>query len=391
MPAWLIIGGGIHGTYLSNLLTGEAGVSPDDIRVLDPHGTPLAVWNRHTGNCGMTWLRSPGTHNIDLHILSVRRFAASDAGSPFAEFIPPYFRPSLKLFRKHCEHVIRKRGLAPLRIQGRALAVRRSGSALSVETETGTLKARRVILCPGMGDRLCYPAWAAKLRAAGRPVRHVFEPAFRRDALPEGTDTVVVGGGITAVQLALALCREQKGRTSLLSRHPLRENNLDFDPCWIGPKCLTGFHRTAYPARRKIVDAARNRGTVTQETMSAFRQVLRGGQVGFEQTAVRDANGAGERIRLRTDAGDRYADRVILATGFDRCRPGGPLTDQMIREFGLRTATCGFPVTDPFFRWHENIFVTGALAELQGGPCSRNIVGVRNIGRQLLKYIREFG
>jgi len=40
MIDWLIIGGGIHGTYLGNLLTGQLGVRRDDVRVLDPNHAP---------------------------------------------------------------------------------------------------------------------------------------------------------------------------------------------------------------------------------------------------------------------------------------------------------------------------------------------------------------
>jgi len=36
MLDWLIVGGGVHGTHLSRVLVGAAGVQPDKIRVLDP-------------------------------------------------------------------------------------------------------------------------------------------------------------------------------------------------------------------------------------------------------------------------------------------------------------------------------------------------------------------
>ena len=101
---WLIIGGGIHGTYLANLLVNQLEVDRDDLRVLDPHDTLLATWSRNTANCGMHYLRSPAAHNIGLHVLSLYRYARSPAGKPFRDFIPPYNRPSLELFRRHCDH-----------------------------------------------------------------------------------------------------------------------------------------------------------------------------------------------------------------------------------------------------------------------------------------------
>lgn len=57
MLAWLIIGGGIHGTHLAHLLTAAKGVPRERLRVLDPHPEPLARWNRLTSS--MTKSRRP--------------------------------------------------------------------------------------------------------------------------------------------------------------------------------------------------------------------------------------------------------------------------------------------------------------------------------------------
>lgn len=384
MRDWLIVGGGVHGTYLSHLLTAEGGVSRNAIHVLDPHPQPLAVWNRVTENCGMRYLRSPSAHNLDIRITSVLKFAQTPAGAPLADFIPKYYRPSLALFRAHCDHVIRERRLAELRVPGTARTVHRHPDGFTVETDAAPLQARRLLLCLGLNDHLCRPRWAAHLAAEGAPVSHVFAPDFRRADVPTDGETLVVGGGITAVQLALALAAERPGRVTLLSRHPLREHNLDFDPCWIGPKCLRGFSAVPYDRRRPMVDTARNRGTVPAETLEWWNAAHAGGRVRFRQTRVRHGVQTRGRIRLVTDDGTLETDRIILATGFDPGRPGGDLVNRMIADLALPTAPCGFPVLDRHFQWTEGLFVTGALAELQGGPCARNIVGVRNVGRAIL-------
>lgn len=385
MLDWLIIGGGVHGTYLSNLLLNQAGIPPAALRVLDPFDTPLADWRRRARACGMRYLRSPATHNIDLHILSVHRFAGTSAGRPHADFIPPYYRPSVGLFERHCDHVVRARGLAAVRIPGRALDIRETCGGLAVATDAGTVSTRRVILAVGPPERLCWPDWAQALRREGGPVWHVFAPDFRRAAIPDRPETVVIGGGITAVQLALARAGEASGRITILSRHSLRINNLDFDPCWIGPKCLKSYVGTSYALRREIVDGARNRGTVPEETAAAFERQVAADRLSYRVADVRAASWASGRIRLATDAGACLADQLILATGFGPERPGGGLTDRMVKILGLETAACGYPVLDDLYRWHPRIFVTGALAELRGGPCSRNIVGARNAGREILK------
>ncbi len=384
MLDWLIVGGGIHGAHLANLLTTEARVSRDALRVLDPHPEPLAVWNRVTENCGMRHLRSPSAHNIDIRITSVLKFAQTPEGAPLADFIPRYYRPSLALFRAHCDHVIRTRRLAELRVRGTARAIHRTADGFAVETDAAPIHARRVILCLGLNDQLRRPRWAKRLQTEGGPVAHVFDPDFRREEVPQAGETLVVGGGITAVQLALALAEDRPGRVTLLTRHPLREHNLDFDPCWIGPKCLRGFSAIPYDRRREVVDAARNVGTVPEETMERWRAAHAEGSVRLERSTIRDAIQTRSRVRLTIDEGELETDRIVLATGFDPRRPGGEMVDRMIAEMELPTAPCGFPVLDEFFRWTDGLFLTGALAELQGGPCARNIVGARNFGRVLL-------
>lgn len=389
MLEWLIIGGGIHGTYLANLLVHGAGVAPDDIRIIDPHDHLLHVWRRHTRNCGMAYLRSPVTHNIDLHILSIHRFAKTEAGKPLADFIPPYYRPSLELFQTHCDSVIRERKLDALHRRATATALKSIPDGIATETDTGRFESRRVILAPGMSDVTYLPPWAEELRRQDAPVAHVFDLDFKRRHLAAANSIAVVGGGITAVQLAIALHRETDARVSLIARHGIRKNNLDFDPCWIGPKCLKTFLRTEYPKRRIIVDEARNRGTVPEETAAALDRNLDGDRLTWIRGSIRSARFDGGGILLETSAGLHRAEQVVLATGFDSRRPGGALTDQIIDAFGLPTAGRGFPVLDRFFRWHSRIFVSGGLAELQGGPCSRNIVGARNTGRAILAYLRS--
>ena len=46
MLEWLIVGGGIHGTHLSLVLTEKLGFSRDSVRVHDPHHDPLARWRQ---------------------------------------------------------------------------------------------------------------------------------------------------------------------------------------------------------------------------------------------------------------------------------------------------------------------------------------------------------
>lgn len=387
MIEWLIIGGGIHGTYLSHLLVNQAGVQQEDVRVLDPHQSPLAAWTRFTANCGMTHLRSPATHNIDIPILSLYRYAKSFREKSAYTFIPPYNRPSLTLFNKHCDQVISHNRLATLRILGRALALEKNGRAITTETTAGRIKSRYVILAIGLGEQPYWPAWARTLQKDGARIDHLFDIGFQPAKTSESSVVVVVGGGISAVQVSLKLSDRLPGKVRLISRHHLQKSQYDFDPCWIGPKCLNDFHRSDYGKRRHSVDRARIGGSAPCEVLEAFRNAVSAGRLDFQHSCIRGASTNGRRIRLKTDTDTQWADAVVLATGFLHKRPGGPFIDQVIKNLGLKCGSCGYPIVGQDLRWSENIFVTGPLAELQLGPCARNIVGARNAGRHLLNTL----
>ncbi len=384
MLEWLIIGGGIHGTYLANLLTHLPGTEHHQVRILDPHPLLLAAWERNTANCGMAYLRSPATHNIDRPILSLYRYAQARGETARTAFIPNYNRPSLELFQRHCRHVIAANRLEQLHRCGRARTVKKDGRHLVVETDDGPLRARRLLLAVGMSDQPCWPGWAQALKVEGARIAHVFDADFKRSEWTRNRRTIVVGGGITAVQTALKLAAETRGTVHLLSRHALRENPYDFNPCWIGPKCLRAFYRADLAQRRATIDKARIAGSLPSEVLAAFNQALSADRIEFSEAACNGATSTNDGVRLRTSASVLEADQVILATGFTPRRPGGALVDRLIRDFDLKCNPCGYPLLGADLRWAENIYATGPLAELQVGPCARNIVGARNAGRILL-------
>ena len=84
MLDWLIIGGGVHGTHLSNVLIHKHGVPRDRLVVLDPYDEPMERWKHCTNNTGMTHLRSPAVHHVGLKPMGLLDFARSSAG-PLAE------------------------------------------------------------------------------------------------------------------------------------------------------------------------------------------------------------------------------------------------------------------------------------------------------------------
>jgi cation diffusion facilitator CzcD-associated flavoprotein CzcO len=420
MLDFLIVGGGIHGTHLSLYLTQRKGVPHDRLRVLDPHEAPLARWDAMVANVGMDYLRSSHAHNLHYDPFSLATFARTRQGEPLARFTDPYGRPSVELFRAHSQHLIRRSRLDSLRVIGRANGLARYGDGWRVETSSGSLETRRVILAISLTEQPYWPEWAQALRPAGAPVYHIFDPSFKRKAITDWSHAVIVGGGITAAQTALAMAAHAP--VTLLMRHPVRVHAFDSDPCWVTALCLSAFHAEPdYARRRAMIQSARHAGSMPTDVAHGVQQAALTGALNRRLAAVERAtllqpiipivpevlfsipppsplpvHGEGDkdyryegarpggRIRLHlSDGAILDSDLVIFATGFEASRPGGAWLDNAIADYGLACAPCGYPIVDKTLCWQRGLYVTGPLAELEIGPTARNIVGARLASERL--------
>ncbi|NBF41199.1 MAG: hypothetical protein GVY14_12375 [Spirochaetes bacterium] len=427
MPKVLIAGGGVHGTFLSHALTRTGALDTDDITVLDPHPEPLEVWRRQTRATGMRYLRSPSSHNLDLDFRALREFArrretdpatagagatpaagaaAGDEAAPL--FIPPYARPTLELFNAHAAEVIAEAALTARRRRARLLDVEARTDGVRVRTDDGEEGADFLILAVGRTEMPFRPAWARGLSAGGggagarpgsvpgseAPVVHVFDPDFDPGRLEQAAAPVVVGGGVTAAQVACHAARRSGRGVVLLTRGPLRVGQFDSEPCFIGPRCLADFLAEPTPAaRRKYIGKARYPGTMpwdVEQTLLAEKRVaiLEHEVAGIEPTGVADTAGGRLRIHLRGEVQSVESDLVVLATGFERRLPLSGIIADLARRNGLSTGPCGSPVPDRYLRWHPRVLVTGTLGELEIGPAAPNIIGAHLAARRLVPFFR---
>jgi len=383
---WLIIGGGIHGVHLAARLIGDAGVEPESLRIVDPGDRLLARWNTCTTTIGMTYLRSPSVHHLDVDAWSLRRYANRYKSLKSGLFAPPNDRPALALFNAHCDRVVKTFGLSGLHVRDRASRCSVDRDGVGVRLSSGReVQAHNVVLAIGATEQVEWPDWAAREDAWSH---HVFEPGF--DGWPATTETVVViGGGISAAQVTLRLLAEGH-RVHLVSRHALRQHQFDSDPGWLGPKFMTGFRRERnFDRRRALITEARHRGSVPPDIRRALqraidRELLQWHEGEVEGPVSRDD---GRGLRLSTGA-ILAADRVLLATGFASDRPGGSMVETLVASASLPCARCGYPIVDSALRWHPRVHVSGPLAELELGPVSRNIAGARMAGDRLVDAVR---
>jgi hypothetical protein len=387
MLDWLIVGGGIHGVHIANVLTSRCGVDRERLCLLDPHPQPLARWNRLTENVGMVYMRSPGVHHLGLDPAELEQFGRTQEGRIYARYREPYQRPAYDFFQKHCQSVVDRLVLDPCWLQGSARSLHPLASGWRVETEQGDVDARRVVLAIGR-TQLRWPAWTTPLRALGAPLHHLFEDNFHLAALdlphqdgPQaGAQAVVVGGGISAGQAALHLAGRNPGQVTLLMRHEQSEHQFDSEPCWNGPRCMRDFLKTNdYALRRQMIRAARHPGSMPKEVIRQLRQAEQAGhlQICIEEVRHAEMHSTRQMILHLGRGNWLAADRLILATGFEQLRPGHGWLDGMVEALDLPCAPCGYPIVDPLLRWRPGLHVTGPLAELELGAVSPNIRGAR--------------
>ncbi len=392
MLDWLILGGGIHGTILSRYLLAHDLVDSDGLRVMDPYETPLAVWRRVTNASGMHYLRSPSSHSLDIDFRALRRFARRPENRELADFIPPYARPALSLFDAHADNTIEAHGLEHIRLLGRAIEINRNNGAKRVRTAETSFLARNVVLAFSDSESPHYPEWAIQARQDGARIFHVFSPEFNPRIPQDPVAPAVIGGGITALQKACQLARAGVAPVTVIARHQLRVAAFDSNPCFVGPKCLDEFRAERdYRRRRAIIDAERFPGSVPRDVAEDFAVLRKQGMVRLIIAHVIAAEARPDgTVRLLCSEGGRVIESsyVLLATGFKRRIYKAPVIQQITKEFGLPIGDCGFPIPQSHMEWGENIFVTGALAELEVGPPAPNIIGAHNSARQLVAALR---
>ncbi len=385
MSPWLIVGGGPHGVHIAVSLV-NAGVRPRDIVLVDPNAELLERWTVCTQRTGMTHLRSPSVHHLDMDPWSLRRFATRwHPNEPCSElFRAPYSRPALPLFQAHSRSVIERHGLHERHERAKVRSMRpRADGSLTVQTDRSELEAQRVVLALGSDGAQAWPSWARPTREV-RPdrIQHVFDPNFNLDRREDFRSIAVVGGGITGAQIALRL-RQLGKQVTLVCRHRLRRQQFDSDPTWLGPAKMRPFLRLEDPSvRRRVIDGARHRGSMPAEVHRALRAAIRDRKIRSIHSPVRGCVALMNTLALGLRSGSVEVDAVALATGFGGM-PGEDLLAGLRHRDGFACAPCGTPLVDSRLHWHANIYCAGALAELELGPVARNLAGARRAGERL--------
>jgi cation diffusion facilitator CzcD-associated flavoprotein CzcO len=379
-----IIGAGPQAlTLVTHLLQKKANLRNRFV-VIDPAGEWMHQWHHQFAAFEIPHLRSPAVHHPDPHPSALRTFAE---GRP-DELFPPYALPSTPLFRDFCQSVIQRWDLADRVMAGKVqhleLCQRVGRQQFRLGLADGRqLLARRVVLAIAGGTPQI-PAWARQTpqNYPRDRLRHSSQIDLRGLSL-KGDRILIVGSGLTSGHLAVGAV-QRGARVVMMARRTFQEKLFDADPGWLGPKYLKGFHAEPdMQSRWRMVQQARNGGSLTPEMMTQLRRLERQGQLKvYEHCQVAHAEWKGEAWKVCCDNHSMHdclahqpIHRIWLATGTTLDMQTNPLLADILQRHPIETVN-GLPVLDGHLRWPGcELFLMGPWAALRVGPVARNLFG----------------
>lgn len=381
MHQWVIIGGGIQGLTVATFLLKKNKTTINQLRIVDPNPKPLENWKRCTSTISMPYLRSPSVHHLDTDPFSLQSFSKKEPTYQSSnDFYGRYKRPSLHMFNDHCDHLVDELEIQQAYVTSKVSNIEKRDGYWIVDLENGEkLKAEKVVIAIGISEQLHLPEWAKNLKQTNpNSLFHVFDqelPIYEKMNAP----FVVVGGGITATHLAIKLTSLFPGEVTMLKRHPFRVHDFDSDPEWLGPKKRQSFVKMKdYEKRRDAIRSARHKGSIPSELRNRLSHLVRTEKLIIKDGMVTEYQVRPKEVQLSLDTGEFItAGSILLATGFEQNLPGKDWLEPVIKQEKLPCAKCGYPIVNHMLEWAPNLYVSGALAELEVGPIARNISGAR--------------
>ena len=317
--------------------------------------------------------------------------------------------PSNALFRDFCASL--EKTLPHRWLSGKATSVCKDAStgkfrvhyrATAGEQER-TVVARAVILATGPVGKWAIPTpFEPHLHDASRLILHT------EDLLAHGTGTLseeitrrcpgesarvlVIGGGISAAQAALAAFRAGH-QVVLRSRRPLATRAFDIGAEWLDVRSADRlrFEFLCLPMKQRgkaVRDAAAG-GSVPANYMEELHSLSKasGGalQIEVDEDIECSEVCVGADGQSLVVNGETFG-MVILATGVVTAPSSSPLYTSVAEGFNAPLVD-GFPRVDPKLRWMagQNLFVLGANAMLELGPGGGNLMGAMR-GARVVSY-----
>ncbi|OAL07487.1 FAD/NAD(P)-binding domain-containing protein [Phaeosphaeriaceae sp. SRC1lsM3a] len=330
-----------------------------------------------------------------------------------------YFVPSTGLFTSHCTDVIQRYGLGREILRQERVADIEYGVIASlagaeheqfvpdddtdedtnlfrVVTDQGVRFARVVILAIGPGNAPCIPSitglptpsphegYTHAMQIKQFPPPHMKAKIERRCP----TRMLIVGGGLTSIQLADLAIKRGVSKIWLLMRSDLKVKYFDVDLDWVGK--FRNFKQAEFwtadtdEERFEMIQQARNGGSMTPRYRKILDAHVASGKISLLtrtmlQSVTWDAHTkTWTSVVSAPDVSFPQMDYIVFATGIQTDIKTIPFLQTMQQQHPIETIG-GLPCLNDDLEWNDDVplFVTGRLAGLRLGPGAPNLVGAR--------------
>jgi len=204
---------------------------------------------------------------------------------------------------------------------------------------------------------------------------------MQENVQPHHADVLVVGGGLTAVQSA-QYCLRQGKKVYICSRRPLVERHFDIDTCWFDRRSanmhISDFYHKPESQRLADLREVRGGGSVPPMYMEDVRKWQAKGMLTLVHGAEPEFLRSTEDGKVWTSMGQETSafDCIILACGIKPDCTANSFVKKIQEKYPVKQIG-GFPNVSVDLEWSKNLLVVGALASLNVGPDSGNIMGAR--------------
>jgi len=297
-----------------------------------------------------------------------------------------YTRPPVPAFNSFLSNVV-ERTKGPTMMAAKAMGITVSDDGIKCITLSNgdTIRCHRLVLAVGNGSPRI-PAWAetaaARTAVVDSPAQPQLYHTSNLGSLPasqlQGKRVLVVGGGMSAAHACL-LATEASADVTLLSRHPLREQEFDATLPWFSryeahaQRCA--FYQADARVRAEIIAQARGGASISSDVLARLREAMAKGTIVFRQGEVASlaADGTQGEVHLELADGESArieVDVVVLATGFNTTVEGQPLLKQLWLQHDWPTVN-GLPILDTGLEWAEGIHMLGSFAGMKSLTMAR--------------------
>ncbi|GAB7342397.1 hypothetical protein MBLNU457_g0612t2 [Dothideomycetes sp. NU457] len=319
-----------------------------------------------------------------------------------------YYAPSSSLFQDHCQYIVDRYRISQSVQQGKVkdiqycpCGIQDGKGTFTITTEKEVFHARNVVLAVGPGVPSASMSDICDCKCHSMDIERIPEPRVRaKIANRETTHVLVIGGGLSAVQIADAAIRRGVSKVWLAVRDTIRIQPFDIDLSWLGQE--SGVYRQEFwsadsdEERLRQIKAARNGASIPAVYYAQMkRHVEQGRLVLCEHTTVKSSTFDPDRQTwtIETDPPSSKLpafDFIYHATGAASRIEDLPCLHSMHRDFPIRTCG-GMPCLDEDLKWRKDVplFVTGRFASLKLGPGAANLSGARTGAERIAQAVQS--